>query len=223
MRNYRWLAFLVLVLAVPNISQPDTAHAGCVVEGTVVYAEGASIRDDKCDTTGAKKVTTSGTSSISAVATAAAPTYLETAISYLSLTLQGALRVTLETLIAGEDLVNNLLMVSGGAARVTQILGTGGVPSTATDGTSATSILPIGKKTFHGRITCTGTCIQTQKIYGNSRNTAGTDGELLGTITLNDTTNAHVSIIIDSSWMYYSVVTTLTAGTTPLSEVEVTY
>lgn len=157
-------------------------------------------------------------------ANAASPTFTEASAGYFSWDLAGNLRVTLGTQLAGEDLTNNLIRTSGGAVRQTQILGTGGVPSTATDATSATSILPVGTKTFMGVVTCTGTCVQTQKIYGTWLNTAsGTNSELLCTLTLNDTTNAHASCNVTSNWSFYFVVTTLTSGTTPLAGVFAMY
>lgn len=157
-------------------------------------------------------------------ATTAAPTYIEGASSTFSFDLDGNARFTMGTLLSGENQDSDLLMTSGGAVRLTQILGTGGVPSTATDATSATSILPVGTKTLMGVVTCTGTCVQTQKIYGTWLNTAsGTNSELLCTLTLSDTTNAHASCNVTSNWSYYFVVTTLTSGTTPLAGVFAMY
>lgn len=48
-----WIGLLILgvVLALPVM-----AEASCVVEAATVYALGAAIRDDKCDTNGASKV-----------------------------------------------------------------------------------------------------------------------------------------------------------------------
>ncbi len=54
MLNYRWVAFLVLVLVLPAIHPPGTAQAACVVESSGTYSEGANLRDDKCDVNGAK-------------------------------------------------------------------------------------------------------------------------------------------------------------------------
>jgi hypothetical protein len=128
-------------------------------------------------------------------------------------------------LISGEDQANNLLMTSGGVVRQTQILGTGGVPSTATDATTTPQILPTGNKTFTGRITCTGTCVQTQKIYGTWRSTAdNTLDDLICTITLNKSTADQASCQPTSvNYSYWYVTTSLTSGTTPLSGIFVQY
>lgn len=128
-------------------------------------------------------------------------------------------------LFSGEDQTNNLLMTSGGVVRQTQILGTGGVPSTATDATTTPQILPTGRKTFTGRITCTGTCIQTQKIYGTWRSTAdATLDDLVCTIVLNKATADQASCIpTETNFSYWYVVTTLTSGTTPLAGVFAQY
>ena len=136
-----------------------------------------------------------------------------------------ALRVTLATLISGEDQTNNLLMTSGGVVRQTQILGTGGVPSTATDATTTPQILPTGRKTFTGRITCTGACVQTQKIYGTWRSTAdNTLDDLVCTIVLNKATADQASCIpTETNFSYWYVTTTLTSGTTPLAGIFVQY
>ena len=52
------------------------------------------------------------------------------------------LRVTMGTLLSGEDQTNNLIMTGWGAAKVTQLVGTGGVPSTAGDATGSANLLP---------------------------------------------------------------------------------
>lgn len=133
--------------------------------------------------------------------------------------------VTLGTLFSGEDQTNNLLMTSGGVVRQTQILGTGGVPSTATDATTTPQILPTGRKTFTGRVTCTGTCVQTQKIYGTWRSTAdNTLDDLICTIVLNKATADQASCPpTETNFSYWYVTTSLTSGTTPLSGVFVQY
>lgn len=132
---------------------------------------------------------------------------------------------TLGTLLAGEDQLNNLSMASGGAVRRTQILGTGGFPSTATDATTTPQILPTGRKTFTGRVTCTGTCVQTQKIYGTWRSTAdATLDDLVCTIVLSKATADQASCIpTETNFSYWYVVTTLTGGTTPLAGVFAQY
>lgn len=56
----RWLIVSLLLVGSLwglQLSVPPPAYSGCVVETTATYTEGASIRDDKCDTAGNKKVT----------------------------------------------------------------------------------------------------------------------------------------------------------------------
>lgn len=50
---------LLLLAGTWAFSSPPTVHAGCVVETTGTYTEGANIRDDKCYTDGAKKTSLS--------------------------------------------------------------------------------------------------------------------------------------------------------------------
>jgi hypothetical protein len=139
--------------------------------------------------------------------------------------LTGSRTATLTTLLAGEDQTNNLLMTSGGVVRQTQILGIGGVPSTATDSTTTPQLVPTGNKTFLGRITCTGTCVQTQKIYGSWRSTANAaQDDLVCTITLNASTSDQASCAnITLNYSYWYVVTSGTSGTTPLAGIFAQY
>ena len=157
--------------------------------------------------------------------TAAAPTLTEATANSFSGDLSGNTRSTLGTLLAGEDQDNTLFMTSGGVVRQTQLLGTGGVPSTATDATNTPIALPTGHKTFTGRVTCTGTCVQTQKIYGTWRSTAdATLDDLVCTITLNKSTADQASCIpTETNFSYWYVVTSLTSGTTPLAGIFVQY
>lgn len=158
-------------------------------------------------------------------ATATAPVYAEgSSTGSFSFDLAGNARVTMGTLLFGEDSTNSLIRTSGGAVRITQILGTGGIPSTATDATSATSILPVGMKTFQGVETCTGTCVQTQKIYGTYANAATVAAsDLVCTLTLNASTTATDWCKTDKNYAYWFVVTSATSGTTPLSGIFVQY
>lgn len=157
-------------------------------------------------------------------ATELAPTLAEGAAGSFSFDLAGNARVTLGTLLSGEDQTNGLIRTSGGAVRMTQILGTGGAPSTATDATSATSQLPVGKKTFQGIVTCTGTCVQTQKIYGTWLNSATVaSSKLVCQLTNNASTTATDSCVSDENFLYWFVVTTATGGTTPLAGIFVQY
>lgn len=213
--RYVRLAFLLPLLSTVVMTAEAMADGG-YVETTGSYAEGDAIRGNRYTTAGELKVSGGG-----GTATAAAPTLTEGAAGASSFDLSGNLRVTQGTLTACEDQTNNLCMTSGGVVRFTQILGVGGIPSTATDTTTTPQIVPTGTKTFTGRVTCTGTCVQTQKIYGTWRSTAdATKDDLICTITLNATTSDQASCAgIFQNWLYYYVVTSATSGTTPLAGV----
>jgi len=203
-------------------------QAGCVVETTGTYAEGTNLRDNKCDTAGNLKTSLGGVGSGGfGTSTAAAPSLVEGAGASFSFDLAGNARFTMGTLLSGEDQTNNLMMVSGGATRITQLVGTGGVPSTATDATSTATILPVGRKTFQGLVTCTGTCVQIQKIYGAQESSATVAKSAL-VCTLNPgasvaTTSATDWCSTDLNFSYWFVVTSSTSGTTPLSAVMAMY
>jgi hypothetical protein len=107
---------------------PDQAQAQCrAYASPQTYTDTQVMGHFDCDLNGNLRISGSGT------ATAAAPTYTEGAPGAFSFDLSGNLRMTLGTLISGEDQTNNLLMTSGGVVRQTQILGTGGIPTTASD------------------------------------------------------------------------------------------
>lgn len=200
-------------------------HASCEVQtGTSTYNNGQFIGGDLCDVNGNKKVTTTGSSGVAGgTANASAPSLVEATTYGFFLDLSGNMRVTIP-LLSGEDQAAQLLATSGGSVRITQILGTGGIPSTATDATSATSILPVGMKTFQGIVTCTGTCVQTQKIYGTWLNSAVVaSSALVCTLTISASTTASDWCATDRNFSYWFVVTTLTSGTTPLSGIFVQY
>jgi hypothetical protein len=133
--------------------------------------------------------------------------------------------VSLTTLISGEDQTNNLMRTSGGAVRQTQLVGTGGIPSTASNQTTAAVVLPVGVKTFHGIVTCTGTCVQTQQIYGSFESSATVaKSTLVCTIIMSGTTTAtDFCQPTATPFAYWFVVTTLTSGTTPLAGLFVMY
>jgi hypothetical protein len=200
---------------------PPSIHASCEVkspQGT--YANGAFIGGDFCDTNGNKYVTLGGVGTAGGLgtATAAAPTLAEGSGANFSFDLANNARFTLGTLLSGEDQTNNLMMVSGGATRITQLVGTGGVPSTASDATTTATILPVGKKTFHSVVTCTGTCVQTQKIYGAFESSATVaKSTLVCTLTNNASTTATDWCATDLAYSYWFVVTSATSGTTPLA------
>lgn len=144
-------------------------------------------------------------------------------------TTTGALKVYVVTLVGGEHVDpiegNGYVRTVGGILRTTQLVGTGGVPSTASDATTATFSFPVGTAlTLHAVETCTGTCTQVQNIYGTSiNNTTVATSRLLGTITLNNTTNATADLTITTKWPYIFVVTSGTGGTTPLALLNATY
>lgn len=213
---------LLLILCGWAIHSPP-AHASCEVQsGTPTYTNGQFIGADLCDMNGNKKVTSTGSGggsyTAAATATEAPPTYTEgQTTAPLSLNTQGALRATLETLFAGEDLGTggdtSLLRTSGGAVR-----GTVGNMATGvtTNTTSAASILPVREKSIYGSVTGTGAVTQTQKIYGGitSGFTPATDGILLCTLTLSGTTTAVDQCpVIVSNNLFYKVVTSGTTGT----------
>ena len=220
---------LFLILGGWAVASPS-AQASCEVKATQgTYADGAVLGGDLCDTTGSKYVTLGGTGSSGGfgAATAAAPSLGEGAGASFSFDLAGNARVTLGSLLSGEDQTNNLIMVSGGAVRYTQLVGTGGIPTTATDATTSATILPTGRKTFQGLVTCTGTCVQIQKIYGAQESSATVAKSAL-VCTLNPgasvaTTSATDWCSTDLNFLYWFVVTSSTSGTTPLSAVLAQY
>lgn len=59
----------VIVWLLGSLFYSHQALAGCVVESSGTYAEGANLRDDKCDTGGNKKVRNNITYSTSAIVT----------------------------------------------------------------------------------------------------------------------------------------------------------
>jgi hypothetical protein len=195
------------------------SQAACLVESSGTYAEGTSLRDVKCDTGGNQKVTLGAPSGVTGTATAAAPTLSEGSEGYPSFDLSGNQRVTLGTLISGEDQTNNLIMTGAGVTRMTQLVGTGGVPSTASDATGTATTLPASTITFHGIVTCTGTCVQTQKIYGSFENSATVaKSVLVCTLSMNASTTAvDWCKVGPQPFAYYFVVTSGTSGTTPLA------
>lgn len=134
-------------------------------------------------------------------------------------TVNHALKVTLVTLLSCEDQANNLCMVGSAVTRQTQLVGTGGVPSTASDATTSATTLPAGVITFHGIVTCTGTCVQTQKIYGAFENSATVaKSVLVATLSMNASTTAVDWVRVGPlPFSYYFVVTSGTSGTTPLA------
>jgi len=139
----------------------------------------------------------------------AAPTFADlTAMGLLSCDTSGNLRVTLGTLISGEEQTNNLLQTSGGVVRQTT------VESQITDTTSAAVAVPTGSKTFMGVLTGAGAIAQTMKLYGAFSSTAS-NGVLLCTLTLTGTTaTSDACPVVTANFSYYYVITTASSGLT---------
>lgn len=159
-----------------------------------------------------------GSVSAGAASTAAAPTLVEGATSALSEDLSGNLRVTLGTLLSGEDTTNNLIRVSGGAVRQT-------VFSSVTSATSSSvTTVPVGAKTFMGQITngTSETKALTVDVYGNWTNST-TGGIKIGTITLPSTvTVTHLEdalpvVTANFSFYYYTVTAYTSASAAPFT------
>jgi hypothetical protein len=142
------------------------------------------------------------------MSTAAAPSLTEGTANSFSGDLSGNTRVSIGTLLSGEDQTNNLLMTSGGAVRQTT------VESQITDTTSAATTVPVGSKTFMGVLTGAGAIAQTMKLYGAFSSTAS-NGILLCTLTLTGTTaTSDACPVITANFSYYYVVTTASSGLT---------
>lgn len=154
--------------------------------------------------------------------TAVAPTYVEAVSNYLSCTLAGYLRVSVEAfniLLSGENQTYNLLETSGGVVRPTVV-----ASAITTDTTSTAVALPIGSKTLYGSVDGTGAVTQTQKIYGGlTSGVTATTGELLCTFTLSATTHGHASCNVTTPWLYYIVVSSSTSGTSATGVVTAMY
>ncbi len=210
---------IVAILMVWALYHPPSVQAECkVLTADPTYTDG-QLKDLRCTTAGLLDVNiSSGAVTSLGTATAAAPSLAEGAAGAFSFDLAGNARVTMGTLLSGEDQTNNLLMTSGGATRITQLVGTGGVPSTASDATTTATILPVGMKTFHSVVTCTGTCVQTQKIYGAFESSATiAKSTLVCILTNNASTTATDYCKTNLPYSYWFVVTSATSGTTPLA------
>ena len=132
--SVRWLVLgLVLWVCWPGDSQAQCR----AYTAANTYDNGDSMGHLDCDTSGNLRVSLGATGSLG-TNTAAAPTRTEGSTGNNSYNLSGQLRIE----VAGQDTANNLLLTSGGLVRQTQILGTGGVPSTATDCASTITVCP---------------------------------------------------------------------------------
>lgn len=161
-----------------------------------------------------------GASLASATATAAAPSLIEGASVSLSEDLTGNLRVTLGTLLSGEDQTNSLFRVSGGAVRQTTVAG-----AITTNTTSAVNTVPVGNKTFWGQVDGTGAVTATLELYGGiTSGVTSTSGILVATFTLSGTTSAFaVSPVIDSNFSFYVVKSTSVTGTSATAKLIAMY
>lgn len=126
-----------------------------------------------------------------------------------------ATRTSLADLLSGEDQTNNLLMVSGGAARGTE----GNIINSAVgDATSAAFTLPTGYKTLTGRITGAGAVAQVITVYGGtSSGMAAVTSDVVCTITLSGTSGAAGTAYscppFIAPFLYYKAVTSGSSGT----------
>ena len=113
---------------------------------------------------------------------ATAPTVVEGTANSFSGDLSSNVRITQGTLMAGEDQTNNLLMTSGGVARMTTF------SSVTSATTSSVSAVPMGAKTFVAQIinATSETKAATLTIYGNLISST-TGGIALCIITLPST------------------------------------
>lgn len=151
----------------------------------------------------------------------ATPTFADlTAMGLLLCDTSGNLKITLGTLLSGEDQTNNLIQTSGGAVRSTTM-----ASAVTTDTTSAAVALPVGSKTIYGALTGTGAITQTQKIYGGiTSGVTSTTGILLCTLTLSGTTAVYDACpVMTANFLYYIVVTSSTSGTSASGTVTAMY
>lgn len=114
-----------------------------------------------------------------------------------------------------------LVTAAGAQSRVTVMPISTGI---TTDTTSAVVDVPNGRKTFFGQVECTsGSCVQTQAIYGTNYPSA-VKGVLLCTLTLTATTADYDACpVITAAFPRYYVITTSTSGTSATGAVYVAY
>jgi hypothetical protein len=160
---------------------------------------------------GGAVITSSGT------ATAAAPVLVEGAPATASFDLSGNMRVTLGTLLAGEDQNNNLIMTSGGVVRLVTI-----ASAITTNTVSTTQIVPTGTKTFFGEVDGTGMVSVTLDLYGGFDSAASKVGKvwlctipLIGYTTVVDFCQPTLQV----NFPYYLVESTLITGTSATAKV----
>lgn len=168
---------------------------------------------------------TGGTGSVvaikSATANAAAPTKIEGAPSSLWVDLGGLLHVAVDAfnfLLAGEDLANDLLKVSGGKARMVTF------SSVTSATTSAVTAVPTGTKTLTAQIIngTSETKAATIDIYGNMISST-TGGQKVCTITLPSTVttlqlqDSCPQTAINWLFWYYTVTVYTSASSAPVT------
>lgn len=222
----RLLVSVALLLGGLAFHSPPV-HAACVVEtSTPAYADGTNLRDDKCDATGARKVTTAG-GGISSIGTAnaAAPTLVEAAVASFSFDLSGNARFTLGTLLSGENQTYQFQEIGWGVVRSTSVASGLLIAADCTSHCTPAAYvaLPIGPKTFTSTISSatSGDTIvkQTHSIYGGNTNTfTNDDAVLLCTITFTATTQYLTKAFTKScdpvtgNWSYYGVISSNTGS-----------
>lgn len=93
-----------------------------------------------------------------------------------------------------------------------------------TNTTSTAQSVTADRKSFYGQVVCSsGTCTQTQAIYGDLDSDAA-NGILLCTLTLSGTTRAQDACpVITATFLYYYVITTNTSGTSATGTIYVMY
>lgn len=150
----------------------------------------------------------SGAGGIAGTASASAPSLAEGAAGYFYFDLSGNLRVSLGTLLSGEDQTNSLLRVNGGAVRSVTLM-----TGVTTNTTSANVAVFSGGKTPMASVTGTGAQTATVTFYGDMENTT-THGEALCSIVLSGTTKAVGACQqFSKDYPYYHAVTTVVTGT----------
>jgi hypothetical protein len=160
------------------------------------------------------------------VSTAAPPTLVEGANATFSFDPAGNVRMTMGTLLSGENQANNSIAVSG--ANVQQTLVAGPI---STNATSASNTLLTGSKSIEGILVCNAggstNCGITYEIRGSAVNNPGTTtGVSLCTVTIptgTATLSGACPGVITGNYSFYWIVTTGVAGTSPVLNVYAMY
>ncbi len=221
----RYSLYLCGLLALWACYSPPDAQALCSVSSaTPTFVDGSTMQAESCDTSGNMRVTIGGSAAGGlGTANAAAPTLVEAAAASFSFDLSGNVRMTMGTLLSGEDQTNNLIMTSGGAVRTTTF---SSVTAAATNSTVTT--VPVGSKTFFVQIinATSETKAATVSIYGNVISST-TGGILLCTVTLPSTATTlqlqDACPVVTANFPYYYYATAAgAAGYTSASSAPVT-